>query len=162
MLHQGYWLFEFISISSVINKARGQYERSFLLSESDDNDLTYFLLAQVKVIQQAIGSLHTYLERKAHEVGTLQQRLGGMEGLNHRQLALLRHALRHSGFRYSVLSHQNSHGVSHQTARSDLQKMASRGLLLPGKDGRREIFRVPEDLPARLDDLPAPHSFGAQ
>ncbi len=61
MLHQGYWLFEFISISSVINKARGQYEQSFLFSESDDNDLTYFLLAQVKVIQQAIASLHAYL-----------------------------------------------------------------------------------------------------
>mgnify|MGYP001547952699 CR=1 FL=1 len=50
MLQQGYWLFEFTSISSVINKARGHYERSFLLSESDDNELTYFLLAQVKVI----------------------------------------------------------------------------------------------------------------
>ena len=104
MLHQGYWLFEFISISSGINKARGQYERSILLSESDDNDFTYFLLAQVKVIQQAIGSLHTHLERKAHELGTLQQRLEGMEGLNHRQLALLRHALSHSGFRYSACS----------------------------------------------------------
>ena len=102
MLHQGYWLFEFISISSVINKARGQYERSFLFSESDDNDLTYFLLAQVKVIQQAITSLHTFLERKAGEVGALQQRLEGMEGLNHRQLALLRHALNHSGFRAAV------------------------------------------------------------
>ena len=150
MLHQGYWLFEFVSISSVINKARGRYASSFLLSESDDNDLTYFLLAQVKVIQQAIANLHAYLERKAGEVGALQQRLEGMDGLNHRQLALLRHALRHSGFRYSVLSHQNSHGVSHQTARSDLQKLAARGLLLPGKDGRREIFRVPEDLSARL------------
>jgi len=150
MLHQGYWLFEFISISSVINKARGQYEMSFLFSESDDNDLTYFLLAQVKVIQQAITSLHAYLERKAGEVGALQQRLEGMEGLNHRQLALLRHALRHSGFRYSVLSHQNSHGVSHQTARSDLQKLATRGLLTAGKDGRRELFRVPEDLAMRL------------
>jgi Fic family protein len=150
MLQQGYWLFEFISISSVINKARGQYERSFLLSESDDNDLTYFLLAQVKVILQAIGSLHAYLERKAGEVGALQQRLEGMEGLNHRQLALLRHALRHPGYRYTVLSHQNSHGVSHQTARSDLQSLSGRGLLMAGKDGRREIFRVPEDLAARL------------
>lgn len=150
MLHQGYGLFAFISISSVINRARGQYERSFLLSESDDNDLTYFLLAQVKVIQQAIASLDAYLERKATEVGTLQERLEGMEGLNHRQLALLRHALRHSGFRYSVLAHQNSHGVSHQTARSDLQKLAARGLLVAGKDGRREIFRVPEDLAQRL------------
>ena len=150
MLQQGYWLFEFISISSVINKARGQYERSFLLSESDDNDLTYFLLAQVKVILQAIGSLHSYLERKAGEVGALQQRLEGMEGLNHRQLELLRHALRHPGYRYTVLSHQNSHGVSHQTARSDLQSLSARGLLIAGKDGRREIFRVPEDLTTRL------------
>jgi len=150
MLRQGYGLFEFISISSVINKARGQYERSFLLSESDDNDLTYFLLAQVKVIQQAIASLHAYLERKAGEVGALQQRLAGMEELNNRQLALLRHALRHAGFRYTVLSHQSCHGVSHQTARNDLQKLATRGLLTAGKEGRREVFRVPEDLAARL------------
>jgi Fic family protein len=150
MLHQGYWLFEFISISSVINKARGRYASSFLLSESDDNDLTYFLLAQVKVIQQAITNLHAYLERKAGEVGALLQRLEGMDGINHRQLALLRHALRHAGFSYTVLSHQSSHGVSNQTARSALQKLAGRSLLIPGKDGKREIFRVPADLPTRL------------
>ncbi len=53
----------------MINKARGQYERSFLLSESNDNDLTYFLVAQLKVIQQAITNLQTYLERKASEGG---------------------------------------------------------------------------------------------
>ena len=53
--------------------------------------------------------------------------------------SLLRHALSHSGFRNAVLCHQNSHGVSHQTARSDLQKLASRGLLLPGK-GRKMYF----------------------
>lgn len=71
MLNQGYWLFEFISISSLINRARAQYERSFLLSESDDNDLTYFLLAQVRGIHEAIASLHAYLERKAGEVGAM-------------------------------------------------------------------------------------------
>ncbi len=109
MLHQGYGLFEFVSISSVINKARGQYERSFLLSESDDDDLTDFLLAQVKVIRRAITNLHAYLEREAAQATAL---------FHH---ALLHHALRHAGFRYSVISHQNSHGVSNQTARSDLQ-----------------------------------------
>jgi Fic family protein len=108
MLHQCYWLFEFISISSVINKARGRYASSCLLSESDDNDLTFFLLD------------------------------------------LLRHALRHAGFRYTVLSHQSSHGVSNQTARSDLQKLAGRGLLIAGKDGKRKIFRLPADLAARF------------
>jgi Fic family protein len=105
------------------------------------------------VIQQAITNLHAYLERKANEVAVLQRRLEGMDGLagfNRRQLALLRHALRHAGFRYTVLSHQSSHGISNQTARSDLQKLAGRGLLTPEKDGKRELFRVPVDLAARL------------
>ena len=82
----------------------------------------------------------------------LQRRLEGMDGLNHRQLALLRHALRHAGFRYTVLSHQTSHGVSNQTARSDLQKLAGRSLLTQEKDGKRDFFRVPADLPARLQN----------
>ena len=98
------------------------------------------------MIQQAIASLHAYLERNASEVGALQQRLEGVEGLNHRQLALPRHALRDSGFRYTVLSHQNSYGVSHQTALSDLEKLAERDLLIAGKDGRREVFRMPQNL----------------
>jgi Fic family protein len=116
------------------------------LSESNDNDLTYFLLAQVKVIQQAITNLKAYLERKATELWDLQQQLEGSEGLNQRQIALLRHP----GFRYSVLSHQSSHGVSHQTTRSDLQKLASRGLVEAMKESRREVFRVPVDLVERL------------
>ncbi len=150
MLHQGYSLFALISISSVINKARGQYERSFLFSESDEHDLTTFPLAQVKVIQAAIANLHAYLERKAGEINALQLRLEGVAGLNHRQLALLRHAHGHAGFRYTVLSHQRSHGVSLQTARTDLRKLASLGWLLPGKDVRWEVFRVPENLGAML------------
>lgn len=150
MLHQNYWLFEFISISSIINKARGKYELSFLHVETDDNDLTYFLLAQIKVIQQAITSLHRYLERKAEEISALQRRLQGLEGLNHRQMALLRHALRHPGFRYSVSSHQASHGISNQTARTDLQKLAAQHLLLASRQGRREMYAVPADLAQRL------------
>lgn len=94
--------------------------------------------------------LHAYLERKAGEIGALQRRLEGVAGLNHRQLAVLRHALGHAGFRYTVLSHQSSLGVSLQTARTDLRKLASLGWLLPGKDGRREVFRVPENLAAML------------
>ena len=68
------------------------------------------------------------------------------------QQALLRHAQRHAGFRYTVLSHQNSHGVSNQTARSDLQKLAGGDLLTQEKDGKRDFFRVPADLPARLQN----------
>ena len=43
MLNAGYWLFELISISNILRKAPIKYGRSFLYSETDDNDVTYFL-----------------------------------------------------------------------------------------------------------------------
>jgi DNA-binding transcriptional regulator PaaX len=53
-------------------------------------------------------------------------------------------------FQSTTLNLTQGDGVSHQTARSNLQKLAACGLLIAGKEGRREIFRVPRDLAARL------------
>jgi len=44
MARQGYWLCEFVSISRILRRARGQYARAYLYTETDDNDVTYFLL----------------------------------------------------------------------------------------------------------------------
>jgi DeoR/GlpR family transcriptional regulator of sugar metabolism len=49
-----------------------------------------------------------------------------------------------------VASHQASHGVSNQTARSDLQKLAAQELLVSRRSGRKEVFAVPADLARRL------------
>lgn len=38
-------------------------------------------------------------------------------------LALLQHALRNPGMEYTVRSHQGSHGITQQTARTDLLKL---------------------------------------
>ena len=45
---------------------------------------------------------------------------------NHRQIALVRHALKHPGHRYTIASHRRSHNVVYQTARSDLLDLAKR------------------------------------
>ncbi len=87
----------------------------------------------------------TRLPRRPPSLEALLAQVGGW----HEAMPVLA-LLRHAGFRYTVLSHQNTHGVSNQTARSDLQKLAGRGLLTPEKDGKRELFRVPADLAARL------------
>ena len=68
MLRQGYWPFEFISISHILRKAPVKYVRSFLDTETDDNDLTYFVVAQADVIIQALRELSTYIDRKSAEV----------------------------------------------------------------------------------------------
>ena len=153
MLRSGYWIFEFISISAMLRKAPVQYGRSFLYTETDDNDLTYFLVAQTEVISQAISELHRYIERKAAQLRQAEQDIQALALFNHRQVALIRHALRNPGQRYTIASHQQSHNVAYQTARTDLLDLAERGVLEMGKKGRAMVFVAPADAAERLAAL---------
>jgi Fic family protein len=150
MLHAGYWLFEFVSISQILRKAPVQYGMAFLYTETDDNDLTYFILHQAEVIRKALKELHNYVERKSRETRSCMRLLGGFADLNHRQQALLTHAVRHAGFIYKIAGHMSRHGIVYDTARLDLLDLAERGLLEQRKTGRALGFVAPPDLEKRL------------
>ncbi len=152
---QKYWLMEFISISTIIKKAPVKYGKAFLYTETDDNDLTYFIVHQVEVIRRAIESLHAFLEKKMEDLSyaeSLLQNNTKLRGkLNFRQLALLRHALKHPRFVYNINEHQNSHGVVYETARRDLLQMSDAlKLLIKLKSGKSFVFISPENLEERL------------
>ena len=99
MLHGNYWLFEYISISNILRKAPSQYARSFLHTETDDNDLTYFIIAQTQIIRRALGELHTYIGKKTMETREAESHIRALDLFNHRQVELIRHALKHPGQR---------------------------------------------------------------
>lgn len=155
MARQGYWLCEYVTISRILKRARGQYMRAYLYTESDDNDLTYFALYQLRVLCRAIDDLHEYLadqSRKLRETELLVLAASSVrQALNPRQLALIRHALGTPSGRYTVDSHQISHGVTYETARTDLLKLAKAGLLKQAKSGRRLVYRAAENLRERLE-----------
>jgi Fic family protein len=150
LLSQGYWLAEYISISRILKNARAQYTRSFLYTETDDNDLTYFLSYHLKVVRRAIADLQQYLGKKIAEVREVESLLRQSTEFNYRQLALLSHALRHPGTRYTIESHRRSHNVVYDTARTDLLRLAESDLLIKRKRGRTYEFTAPTDLGARL------------
>jgi len=146
MLEQGYWLVEYLSISGILKKAPVQYARSYLYSESDDGDLTYFIIYHLQVILRAIERLDEYLVKRMKELRETETLLRRSDELNHRQLGLVSHALRHPGARYSIRAHGNSHRVSYMTARSDLLKLAERDFLIRKKVGNKWVFIAPENL----------------
>jgi Fic family protein len=150
MLHNGCWLFEFISISNILRKGPAKYARSFLYTETDDNDLTYFIVVQTQVIRRAIDDLHSYINRQTAELQELESHVRALNLFNHRQANLIRHALKHPFQGYTFGSHQKSHLIAYQTARTDLLGLNSRGLLEQSKRGRQMMFTVPEDLSERL------------
>ncbi|MHB0976643.1 MAG: Fic family protein [Candidatus Aquicultorales bacterium] len=150
MLANGYWLFEHLSISKYILSARAQYERAYLYAEQDGADATYFIMFHLTVIEKALINLKAYIDRKKLEQNKVSFLLKGKSILNHRQQALIRHALSHPGFTYTIESHKNSNGVSYPTARYDLLNLAEQGLVLVDKSKRSWRFTAPQNLLERL------------
>lgn len=153
LLRGGFWLCEYLSISRVIRKAPAQYGRAFLYTETDDNDLTYFLLHQIEVLRRALVDLHRYIEEKAARAREVERHLRGITRFNHRQQALLSHALRHPGYRYTIEGHRQNHNVVYQTARTDLLDLKEHQIFDALKIGKTWYFTPADNLEARLAAL---------
>jgi Fic family protein len=154
MQRRGYWLIEYLPISPVIREAPAKYARAFVESETDEGDLTYFLINQLEAIEKALDRHDVYIKRKIAEVRDVERSLQDAGGLNHRQLALLTDAVRNPDGAYTFGSHANSHRVTHETARSDLSDLDKRGLLMRRSKGRGYIFEPVPDLADRLKESP--------
>lgn len=153
LLHHGFFLAEYLSISRILKKAPAKYARSFLIPEQDEGDVTYFFLAQARAISQAIEDLHRYLQMKSESVRQAGALLRGA-GLNHRQVSLIDSLLRDPSEMVSVEGHRSTHGVSTQTARTDLQDLENRGLLTFERHGRRHVWFAAQDLEEKIRELP--------
>jgi Fic family protein len=157
MATQGYWFCGFISISRIIKRGPSGYHRAFLYTEIDDNDVTYFILNQLRVVTEAIDALHSHLARKSQALTETALLLRSARilkaALNPRQLALVQHALKHPSYVYTIEAHRISHSVTYETARTDLLSLKQEKLLLHRKSGRKFLFIAPPDLKVRAEKL---------
>lgn len=157
MLKQGYWTMEFISISRILKSAPAKYTRAYLYAETDDNDVTYFIVHQLEVINRAIRDLFTYLENKSKEIKHVEQILRKSSDiqnlLNYRQVALINRALKNPDAIFYVESHRGAHNVTYDTARTDLLKLVKLGLLEKNKIGKAFAFTATTNLKQKLENM---------
>lgn len=156
MAKHGYWMMEYISISAILKMGPAKYARSYLYTENDANDTTYFLDFNSRVIIRAIINLQQYLGRKAKEIKQVENILDSSlftKYLNYRQLAIISYALRNPTGTYSIESHRKSHNVSYPTARSDLLELVEYDLLKKRKLGNTFIFTPDENMQVKLKSL---------
>lgn len=128
MLRQGYWLTEYLTISRIIQDTKTQYEKAYLHTESDENDLGYFIHYHLNTMEKAFAALKDYISRKQQEVsqGASFMKLAGV---NDRMAQILKIMYDDGDRVLSTKEIENRFNVSSFTARADLKALEQMGFL---------------------------------
>ncbi len=149
MLKNGFDYFEYISISKFLKEAPKKYSMSYLYSEIDDNDLTYFIYYQVDIILKAIDNLLAYLQKKSVEYEEITNLLKDSylnEKLNFVQKDIVKKAIKNPGRVFNGLEISADYDIAPTTARKYLNELVKYKILANYKDGRTIAYIAPENL----------------
>jgi len=154
MLKSEYTLFKFVSISKLLKEKPKEYGMSYMYTEKDSNDLTYFIYFQLDIILHAFDELKTYLGNKTNEfkkIAEILEKTTWGNKLNFIQKDLIKKAVKEPGRIFSAKEISNSYTISANTARAYLAKLAELKLFLTTKDGKTLIYIAPSDLLSKLN-----------
>ena len=144
LVKKEYSLIKNISISRAILNSRIQYDKAFLKTENDNNDITYFINYSIKSLRVAFESLIKYRDKKKMDIE--QANLISYKildkGLNKRQADLVGYLYTKENGKVNIASYSKKHEVVRQTARKDLNELVNAGLISEDKNGRNVVFRI--------------------
>ncbi len=151
LLKKGYWLIEYMSVSRVILNSKAQYARAYLYTETDENDLTYFLIYNLKCIAQALEKLKEYIKRKSTEKKNVLSLLRQTQ-FNDRQISILREIMTDPGTYFTVQKLEDWFKISNQTARNDLNGLVEAGLMDLRRSGKKLQYLPVKDAADRIEN----------
>lgn len=128
MLKQGYWLTEYLSISRIIASSKKVYEKSFLYTEADGNDVGYFVHYNLRVLDKAFKALQTYIKRKQDERHAAGRYIH-IGHINERQAQIIRMFHNDPEIVVTVKDLRLKFYISPTTAKNDILGLVERGIL---------------------------------
>ena len=142
-----YWWVAMLSISRMTSQGRQDYYDSFRFAQSDGDDATYLVRHQLAAMEREMDRFARFLTRRRDLRIHLREFIPRHEDLNSRQTALLEHAMNAKEPVYTQPVHRAFHDVTQPTAREDLERLVTWGLL-ERREGR-PIRYIPTELLAQ-------------
>jgi Fic family protein len=144
LMRKGYTMIKHISISKAILDSRTSYDKAFLKTEYDSNDLNYFIMYSIKSLRVAFQSLVKYRDRKREERHKATEIVYELSKLNFnkRQSDLLGFLYLKPESEITIPQYSKRHDIVRQTASKDLIELEDRGLLFHFKDGKKVVFKM--------------------
>lgn len=152
MLKEDYWLTQYLSISRIIYKTKAKYEKSFIYTENDGNDIGYFITYNLDVLSKAFDELRRYLKKKQAEQRR-KDRFMHIGDVSPQQAEIIRMFYDEGDMTLQAKDIAIRFGVSRVAAKGYLDGLVKRGILERIKlDGRTQGYIRSVD----FDDLIAP------
>jgi Uncharacterized conserved protein len=139
LLKKGYWIVEYLSISKVIKENKSKYDWSYLLSETDDNDVTYFIKFNLDKVEEALNDFMIHVDAKRKEQREFQLRLSENKNLPMRQQMIVKDAMM-SEEMISIQEISSKYQVTYQTARADIMHLEQLGLIKKSEKRSNQIL----------------------
>ncbi len=138
-MKKGYSVMEYLSISKAIKEHKSDYEEAYRLSETDGNDVTYFIDYNIRMLMQSVEIFSDYLREKINERRNIRN-LTDECSITQRQSDILA-SLMNSDTPQSVYELASKIGMSPQTVRNDLYLLIDKGYAKESpKEGHKQMF----------------------
>ena len=137
--------FRYIAISTLLKSAPIKYGKSYVYTETDDMDLTYFVDYQCRIIARAISDFKSAYDETLESMNKFNSFLfqSGLFGkLNEKQKIVLQIAKSERALEFTATGVKENLGCSYNTAASVLNGLVSHNLFQRRKDGREWVYTM--------------------
>lgn len=142
VLSRGYWLFEYMAVSRIILRSKKKYGLAYLHTETDDNDLTYFINYNLNAIDEALHDMELYINKKQKEYSEALVLIRDIEDINLRQSEILKEFMKNPEKNFVIHEIMTTYSVAYDTARNDLLHLTELGHLEKIKMKNKFIFKL--------------------
>ena len=145
LFKKNYGAFRYISISNLLKKANARYARSYLYTETDEMDMTYFIEYQCSIVMRAIAAFKRHCQKVLDDVQLVNQWLHQSDiyrQLSEKQRALVHIAKVNQTILFTARYAEEKLGCSYNTAAAALNGLVELGVFAKQKDGKEWVYRL--------------------
>nr|AKN37057.1 hypothetical protein [Vibrio cyclitrophicus]AKN38234.1 hypothetical protein [Vibrio splendidus] len=143
MFKNDYAAFRYIAISTLLKAAPVKYGKSYLYTETDNMDLTYFVEYQCGVILRAIGKFKDCYAKSLNEIEAFNSWIwdsGLYKKLSEKQKVVFQVAKSGSAKYFTAANVKDNLDCSYNTASTVLNGLVALGVFGKEKNGREWLF----------------------
>lgn len=136
-LKNGYTIMEYTSISRIVKKSLKKYGLAYRYSETDDNDLTYFIKYSLECVSESIDELRKYITRKTRERCAVYEAMDVGTGLTVGEMMILGD---YSVDMFSIREISSRYSMSYQSARNHVLHLLDNGYIRASGKNRKTVM----------------------